>query len=389
MKILKAVSLALTVSISALSSQSMMASDYIFFSTDEYDNQVSFWSPGDTFLPASKNSKWGYVVYDGSTRSAKLVVPMIYDEAHPFGYYQGYGLVRKDKNWYLMDKNLEIVSDIGEHEKVELLFWKYAKIQKDNKWALVDLPNEFLTGYEYDNIGAFGRYRLLFFVKRDGKWGLIDDKNTLKTAINYYGIHQNECSRCDTDNKGGYADFYVAAKDADWQHEVLIDVKTGRELTQFEYTTFSDISADGNYVIAAHYNPNRSESDKPNGFGIVNKQGKIVIPTEYSHIGILNTITDKTFFKVRTDKVLEIDKNTGMIDENNQVVLPFEYDSIYVETYRDKDVFLVGKDDKYGIFDLQGKIIFPIEYEYSEVIYQWEEMVDESMMTTKIPRFTN
>ena len=86
--------------------------------------------------------------------------------------------------------------------------------------------------------------------------------------------------------------------------------------------------------------------------GLITKEGKVLLPTEYEDI---DDIYDTPFLKVsRNNKY-------GVTDALGKMILPVEFDDI---SYRkDEKLFQVTRTGKYGIADASGKMIIPAIYD--------------------------
>lgn len=127
--------------------------------------------------------------------------------------------------------------------------------------------------------------------------------------------------------------------------------------------------------------------EKDNKSGVVNKQGNIVIPIEYDHIGA----TERPIFSVRKeDKWGFIDSvgsvivpivyenvgifgnsnvvgaklngKWGLINENDDVILNFNYDK--VNQYSDlENLIFMQKDSKWELFNDKGIQVLPNKFD--------------------------
>jgi len=90
-------------------------------------------------------------------------------------------------------------------------------------------------------------------------------------------------------------------------------------------------------------------------FGFVNYAGKI----NYLYDSIRSPTTDKYAFALKG-------KHWGVIDFENKVVIPFEYEQIQETLNKNQlgqDTFIVQKNGLLGTIDSRNKIVIPIKYE--------------------------
>lgn len=98
------------------------------------------------------------------------------------------------------------------------------------------------------------------------------------------------------------------------------------------------------------------QSVSNNKWGVINKKGEIVIPTEYQEG------TDISNGKVVAKK----DGKWGLLDTTGKTLLPFEYDYLNAESTDKTKILLARKGDnpkQYGFIDFTGKILVPIKYD--------------------------
>lgn len=164
--------------------------------------------------------------------------------------------------------------------------------------------------------------------------------------------------------------------------------KSGNLIVPVEYTKIKVLDDEFMWVNQG----GRKNSDVDNGlndgkYGVMNKSGELVIPLQYNGIEKL----DGGFFKVQLGgewayDALErlpicFDAKLGVIDTSGKLIIPIEYDDIEnfdegrfrvnlgaIQKYRrvatDSGVGLVREGGKWGVMDLSGNLVLPIEYHY-------------------------
>ena len=99
-------------------------------------------------------------------------------------------------------------------------------------------------------------------------------------------------------------------------------------------------------------------------WGVIDSNQKITIPFEYDTVDWMDIISDDIDGKL----AFRFGKNDkwGLINLEGNIILPVEYDNIYI--YRDPsgDKLAIRKNDKWGVADSKGEIIIPIEHEYPD-----------------------
>ena len=129
----------------------------------------------------------------------------------------------------------------------------------------------------------------------------------------------------------------------------------GVELVGIEYDT---IIGDGyynkeDYKEAGYIVGNKQENKML--YGYLNKKGEMELSADYDEITRINNIEDQTVYLITTRN-----GKKGLV-KNGKTVFENIYDQFeYNETI---ELVKVKQNEKYGIIDLNGKIILPIEYE--------------------------
>lgn len=96
-------------------------------------------------------------------------------------------------------------------------------------------------------------------------------------------------------------------------------------------------------------------------FGYLNESNEIILPFQYEEASTFS-YGIAYISKFVEENNLEIEYH-GIIDENGKLILPIEYNSIYI--YNEECV-IIKKNNKYGIITLNKSIILPLEYDCIE-----------------------
>lgn len=88
--------------------------------------------------------------------------------------------------------------------------------------------------------------------------------------------------------------------------------------------------------------------------GIINKQGKQILPTVYDGI----TLYDNHYFRLNQDG------KYGVADPLGNIVLPLEYDWVdSLDNDHNHNRALISKQEKKGLIDEKGHIVLPAKYD--------------------------
>ena len=132
----------------------------------------------------------------------------------------------------------------------------------------------------------------------------------------------------------------------------------GVELVKPEYDS---IIGDGyynqkDYKEAGYIVGNKQENNIK--YGYLNKKGEIELPVEYDEISRITNVEDKSVYLITTKN-----GKKGLV-RNGKIIFENIYDQFeYNDTI---EVIKVKQGEKYGIVDLNGKTILPVEYENIE-----------------------
>nr|WP_315249654.1 WG repeat-containing protein [uncultured Flavobacterium sp.] len=172
--------------------------------------------------------------------------------------------------------------------------------------------------------------------------------------------------------------------------------RDNKVLIPFKWGEISTVSGVENYFIL--------QDKKTNLRGLYSLlNGKFMIPCEYQYV---QTVENSNYFKVDNEKgsnlvtidnkpkfkkwytqinsvsssknfIVKLNDRMGIIDENENIVLPIEYKDIKTYPYNDGSFLAVNKDGKYGCVLINGKVSLPFEYDQINTSYS------NSLKTTK------
>ena len=226
-------------------------------------------------------------------------------------------------------------------------------------WGFIDKTGKeaipCIYTFQYNNVRDFREG--LVQVMKNGKYGYID--KTGKTIVPFkYSV---DClnGMDDFNFSDGFARVIMKNKGGvcKWG---LVDNK-GKEAIPCIYDYIGPFS-EGFAAVEIH-----------GKYGIINIDGKIVIPANYCKIIPQHAADRQDFYRMipsfrngLVKLILGNCKNNdeckyGVIDQSNNVVIPFIYDYIYSDT---NDYFICGKNNKQGLLDNTGKEISPFIYDH-------------------------
>jgi hypothetical protein len=281
--------------------------------------------------------------------------------------------------------------------------------KENEKYGLIDLQGKEITKPIYDEISSINYKEGTFLVKQNEQEGIINMKGKTIIKCEYESVTSDNYYNEDQNNEK--AGFIVSKKTDDGYRYGYINYRGSKIVkpifTQLERVT--EISDDKNiYFIAfkdgqAGLLKNNKEivnyeyediqynvlSDvfiiQRNGkYGATTREGKTILYPEYSSVytgGIyINAVKDNVIeiFDLQGNKIetdinskiktensnyyITIDKNNiyKVVDANENVIINNDYN--YME-YLPGDYFIVARDSKNGVVDINGKSVIELKYD--------------------------
>lgn len=290
-----------------LNGNKLLSNWYTRFNLTEHDPSYSLFgrpAPADTAL-VELNGKKGLI-----TMTGKEVIPIVYDQ-----------LTRLKSN--MVGKPLALIAE------------------KAGKYGLFGTDGKVVLPMEYDKIDFFARYVDLLIVKKKDQMGLLgfDGKEVLPVVYDeivfsyqYYLVKKNDqyglcnpngslvlpveyTTLARTVNKNNLNGVYYVGTKAG--KKGIADMETGKPCVDFIYDDlrtfrkeFEVLDVFANRIIVAQHSK----------YGLINIDGKTLLPFEYSDMQYVN---NKCVIAAKNGKYGVVD-----IDNPTTPLLPFEYKSI-------------------------------------------------------------
>lgn len=185
------------------------------------------------------------------------------------------------------------------------------KYEKDGKYGLVDFNGKEITKPIYDEIDSLPYKEGELLVKQNEKYGVINIKGNELVEIIY--------------------------------DQIAVD----------EYYTDENRCEYAGYIVS-------NKTEEGYRYGYLNNKGKEVLGTEYNEISRVTEILDN-------ENVYLICAQNGQygVNKNGETLIPNEYQSIRYDATN--QVFVVEKTKKYGIANLEGELIVPVQYNQIDI----------------------
>lgn len=185
------------------------------------------------------------------------------------------------------------------------------KYEQDGKYGLIDFTGNQIAKPEYEEISGLPYKEGELLVKKDGKYGVINIR--------------------------------------------------GNKLIDIEY---DKISVDGYYVNGEMYKYAgyiiSNTTEEGYRYGYINYEGKLLLKPEYNNLSRVIGVEDRQNVYIICAK----NGQFGIMKNANELI-PNEYQSI--EYDESNKLFTIEKSKKYGIANLDGKIIVPAEYNQIDI----------------------
>lgn len=324
-----------------------------------------------------------------------------------------------------------------EYKDIEILEYSYPKkyhllfVQNVNgKWGAINVKGEIVIPIIYDEpqSGKPSNLGLVFFRKGD-KWGGFneDGKNVLPFIFNYSAqqpmftkqnvivqtmdntwfacdkngnkkkLNIDSCERLNTypddnllvvsmyhsdalfdvtSNKYVSGRFYQIA--LEYQRKFVADVETTNGFKSFIINDKGQRISSNEYDEVHYLEYGYLEVKKDNRYGVIDYNDRIIVPFEYENSSDINTLTPNMFVVIKNGK-------TGIVNLNNQKVLDFLYD--YISIDKKTKLLEVTNDNKYNFLDDKCNLVISwvndelnLEIEKYHYLYSIEKSdVDENI----------
>lgn len=113
-----------------------------------------------------------------------------------------------------------------------------------------------------------------------------------------------------------------------------------------------------------------------NKWGVINTAGKEIIPPQYEEIRAINAAGQEVYgYDVpsiggKGDKekgpayfIVTTGGNTGLLDQDGQLVIPAAYQKIDIQKYQEVPYLAAVKNKQVALLDFQGKVVIPAKYD--------------------------
>lgn len=379
---------------------------------------VGIFSEG--LAPVKKNGKWGFINENGV-----IVISPQFNKVDCFRANGLCAVTQNGKSGFIDKSGKEIIPiiypDVNQQMRDDNVI-----VKNNGKWAFFNSKGKQLTDFVYDDVfrtdylnfskGVFGRSESTYFkngavlvkkgkdyeflneniqpafpnnkfdsatvfdayqnaiIKKNGRYGIIKPDGKFKVDLEYDFIEPYDS------NHGNYSEYYNARKGKIY----CIYNKGLKKIGESLEPVYNRFRTD---------NPAISFKNLKGKYGVVDKNGSVKVPFIYD---------EDLHFDGKKYAIAIKNKKSGIIDQNGKELLPFKYqtiDELDIENtfifsdkngdqiinldgkvllsgyqnihpiFYDHSKFIVKKNGKFGVVDLNNKILAPIIYdEFSDWI---------------------
>lgn len=285
---------------------------------------------------------------------------------------------------YLNSKNRK-------YELTEISTYNYYQLNKDGKYGIIDSYGNIVIEPIYDSVKIPNPEKAVFICEQSEEKVVLNDKNEKifneyeeVSEIQINGIvtnvpYEKDVLKYKQNGKYGLINFngkkitkpiYEEINGLENKESELL-VKNNQKYgvinskgAKLIKENYDDVQADGYYTDENKYGKsgyivgNKTESGYR--YGYINYKLKKVLEVEYNEITRIQGVTD-------TNDIYLIASKNGKygVQKNNKTLINYSYQGIDFDG--NNKIFEIQRNSKYGIFNINGKEILPIEYEEIEV----------------------
>ncbi len=291
-----------------------------------------------SYYTSYSNGKWGVIDNNGNTvinatYDEMIVIPnsktpifvCIYDVEDSTGEYKTKVINQKNEEIF---KGYDKVEAIDNYDSKQNIWFEdnLLKVEKNNKYGLIDFSGKTILECEYDSIYSLKSVKENIVVEKEGKLGLVNSKG--QTIIN------TEYSKIET-LKEGYKDEYLVSN-ADGKYGIIST--SGTKVLELIYEEIKHIGSNEVYSVKLE-----------GTMQLINNKGELLQTSEgeeYIYAKGENVIISK-------DGKMGLEKLTG------EAVIANDYEEL---KYAFSIYYIAKKDGKYGVINSNNEAVKEFEY---------------------------
>lgn len=363
-----------------------------------YDN-VDYFRPNG-LCAVTINGKSGFI-----DKSGKEIIKIIYPEVHQ-EMFDRIVIVKNNGKWAFFDNHGNQLSDFIYDKVFRTDYYDFSKdiftrdqstffkngaalVLKNGKYEFLNEKIELaFVNNKFDSASVFDAFKNAI-VKRNGKYGMIKPSGEFKVPFKFDFIEPYDTAH------GNYSEYYNARKGKIYSffnknlkkigesyEPIYNDFSTNNSEISFKSLKgkFGVVDWQGNekipfvYDEALDFKKSDNSIAKKNGkFGVINIYNREIFPFIYDEINELDEVEN-----LKNTYILSNKKEDKLVNIKGEELLS-GYQMIHPIFY-DHSKFIVKKYNKFGIADLQNKILLPIVF---DEISDWVEYGPEDRHIVK------
>ena len=309
------------------------------------------------YFTAFSADKWGVINQDGETvinpsYQEMIVIPdktkdvfiCTYDINEEDGTYKTKALNRKNEEIFTQYDQIQVLENIDENDNI----WyekNVLKVMQNGKYGLIDLNGKKLLDCEYDEIRAMKGIENSLLIRKDGYVGLVNNAGTILIDVKYSDI-----KNLGTTYKEGYIT-------TDENGKCGIVSTTKIQILENKYNEIKQVYLGDNYYVVENGEEKiinqAGETLIDKGFDDIKSSTKRgIIFTQKDLYGEMTTsgdiLIEAKYKDLKEAKegiyIAKKDEKYGIIDENEEEKVPFEYTGII---YNEKANLFLAEDENY------------------------------------------
>lgn len=315
----------------------------------------------------------------------KQVIPIVYDELET--YSEKLLLAKIDERWGIIDLDNQV--HLPFHYKslwVNHCNRKQLIVKNEQGYTgMINIDNKQIIPCQYGSLSLFSPD--LLYASKDEQFGLINYQNEVVIPLQYEEEMIGNTMFLCNDNS---AQYFYAVKNG---KKGLLNLK-GEVTIPLIYDELSFLSDDHDYfsitigekygvvdkhgriIIPARYDYIRYEENNvfevtlyeeddifSGKCGIVDNRNKTIVPIRYDYVTTVSENGNLLYYLV------VIDMKHGILSPTGNTLVPMIYDAISMYDRGGTTCLVVKKDDKVGIIDLDNNIVLP--FHYQDILCDW------------------
>lgn len=313
-----------------------------------------------TYFPAYDNNKWGVIDNNGNVvintsydemvvipNNKKAVFIYTYDINDETGEYKTKAINEKNEEIFKGYEKIEALDNFDSKQNV----WfesSVLKVQKNEKYGLIDLDGKTILEPEYDSINTLKSLKEYYIIEKTGKIGLVNSKGQIVIEPEYKKIDVL---------KEEYKDAYLVQDENDLYGIINI---TGKKILENKFEEIKYLFSSDCYAV------------KENGnWELINTKGEILKTSE----------GEEYIFAKGENVIAKKDDKYGIIKTTGENIIPYEYEDL---SYAFSIYYIAKKEGKYGIININNETVKEFEYENIYAIEEGNFIVADKSPTETI-----